>query len=294
MIDMFFGGVMDQMIDWAYVQSVAMFSTFFSMISYMSVELFQLDWIKAIVLFFQYLGWAFYLVGLIVSVFETAIECQSGRGSIKDTALNAIKGFLAVSLFTILPIELYTLAVKLQATITIGITGMGQGYEELIDGIMTEFGETSVDGLASNLASQYMITNALFMLIGLIMFIYAVVKVFFANLKRGGILLTQICVGSLYIFSIPRGYMDGFTSWFKKIIALCITTFLQTTILTIGMLVLRENMILGIGLMLSAGEVPRIAEVYGLDTSTRSNMMGAVHATQTIATTVKTIASVAK
>lgn len=291
---MFFGGVMDQMIDWAYVQSVAMFSTFFSMISYMSVELFQLDWIKAIVLFFQYLGWAFYLVGLIVSVFETAIECQSGRGSIKDTALNAIKGFLAVSLFTILPIELYTLAVKLQATITIGITGMGQGYEELIDGIMTEFGETSVDGLASNLASQYMITNALFMLIGLIMFIYAVVKVFFANLKRGGILLTQICVGSLYIFSIPRGYMDGFTSWFKKIIALCITTFLQTTILTIGMLVLRENMILGIGLMLSAGEVPRIAEVYGLDTSTRSNMMGAVHATQTIATTVKTIASVAK
>ena len=34
----------------------------------------------------------------------------------------------------------------------------------------------------------------------------SVVKVFFANLKRGGILLIQIAVGSLYMFSVPRGY----------------------------------------------------------------------------------------
>ena len=32
---------------------------------------------------------------------------------------------------------------------------------------------------------------------------YAVIKVFFANLKRGGILLIQIAVGSLYMFSVP-------------------------------------------------------------------------------------------
>ena len=33
----------------------------------------------------------------------------------------------------------------------------------------------------------------------LIMMGYAVIKVFFANLKRGGILLIQIAVGSLYM-----------------------------------------------------------------------------------------------
>ena len=55
---------------------------------------------------------------------------------------------------------------------------------------------------------------------------YAVIKVFFSNLKRGGILLIQIAVGSLYMFSIPRGYIDGFTQWMKQVIGLCLTAFL--------------------------------------------------------------------
>ena len=49
---------------------------------------------------------------------------------------------------------------------------------------------------------------------------YAVIKVFFSNLKRGGILLIQISVGSLYMFSVPRGYIDGFIQWCKQIIGL--------------------------------------------------------------------------
>ena len=46
----------------------------------------------------------------------------------------------------------------------------------------------------------------------LVMMGYAVIKCFFANLKRGGILLIQIAVGSLYMFSVPRGYMDDLCS----------------------------------------------------------------------------------
>ena len=42
------------------------------------------------------------------------------------------------------------------------------------------------------------------------------IKVFFANLKRGGILLIQIAVGSLYMFSVPRGYLDGFYQWCSR------------------------------------------------------------------------------
>jgi len=52
----------------------------------------------------------------------------------------------------------------------------------------------------------------------LILMGYAVIKVFFANLKRGGILLIQIAVGSLYMFSVPRGYIDGFVSWCKQVV----------------------------------------------------------------------------
>ena len=107
----------------------------------------------------------------------------------------------------------------------------------------------------------------------IIMMGYAVIKVFFSNLKRGGILLIQISVGSLYMFSVPRGYMDGFVQWCKQIIGLCLTTFLQATILVAGLMVIPDHCLLGLGLMLAAGEVPRICGAFGLDTSTRANIM---------------------
>lgn len=109
---------------------------------------------------------------------------------------------------------------------------------------------------------------------------YAVIKVFFANLKRGGILLIQISVGSLYLFSVPRGYTDGFISWCKQVVGLCLTAFLQAVILTAGLMAVKDHALLGMGLMLSAGEVPRIAGQFGLDTTTRANVTGAFYAAQ--------------
>lgn len=72
------------------------------------------------------------------------------------------------------------------------------------------------------------------MLFFLLAFSYCAIKVFFANIKRGGILLIQIAVGSLYMFSVPRGYTDGFNQWCKQIAAICLTAFLQTTLLFLG------------------------------------------------------------
>jgi hypothetical protein len=123
----------------------------------------------------------------------------------------------------------------------------------------------------------------------IIMMGYAVIKVFFANLKRGGILLIQIAVGSLYMFSVPRGYIDGFVQWCKQIVGLCLTTFLQATILTAGLMVVKDHALLGLGLMLSAGEVPRIAGAFGLDTSTKANVMSAVYTAQAAVNTTRSI-----
>ena len=134
------------------------------------------------------------------------------------------------------------------------------------------------------------ITSPIMGLFIVILMGYAVIKVFFANLKRGGILLIQIAVGSLYMFSVPRGYIDGFIQWTKQIIGLCLTTFLQATILTAGLMVVKDHALLGLGLMLSAGEVPRIAGAFGLDTSTKANVMSAVYTAQAAVNTTRTIA----
>ena len=114
----------------------------------------------------------------------------------------------------------------------------------------------------------------------LILMAYAVIKVFFSNLKRGGILLIQIAVGSLYMFSVPRGYGDGFVQWCKQVIGLCLTAFLQATILVAGLMVFKDHALLGLGLMLSAGEIPRIAGAFGLDTTTKANLTSAVYTAQ--------------
>ena len=127
------------------------------------------------------------------------------------------------------------------------------------------------------------------MLFLIVMMGYSVIKVFFANLKRGGILLIQIAVGSLYMFSVPRGYMDGFYQWCKQVIGLCLTTFLQATILTAGLMVIRDHALLGLGLMISAGEVPRICGAFGLDTSTKANVMSAIYTAQAAVNTTRTV-----
>ena len=115
-------------------------------------------------------------------------------------------------------------------------------------------------------------------------------KIFFANIKRGGILLIQMVVGALYMFSVPRGYTDGFNQWIKQIIALCLTAFLQTTLLFLGLLTFSDNMLLALGIMLAAGEVPRIAQQFGLDSSVKVNMMSVVHATSTAVNMTRSVA----
>ena len=289
--DFLLGSVMDQIIDWAYGQVVGFFGDFFASMGNMGVELFEMSWVQSIVLFFSYLAWALYGVGLVVAAFEVGIEYQTGRANVKDAMLNALKGFLAVGCFTTVPIELYKLSVELQASLTAGITGYGSGIDSLASGIIDSLSGVGVGsvpsvGVFGGLSS---ITNPIMTLFIIIMMGYAIVKCFFSNLKRGGILLIQITVGSLYMFSVPRGYMDGFVQWCKQIVGLCHTTFLQATLLSAGLMVLKDHALLGLGLMLSAGEVPRICGAFGLDTSTRANIMSAVYAAQTAVNTTRTV-----
>ena len=138
------------------------------------------------------------------------------------------------------------------------------------------------------------VTSGLMVIFCLALMAYAVIKVFFANLKRGGILLIQIAVGSLYMFSVPRGYGDGFIQWCKQVVGLCLTAFLQATILVAGLMVFKDHALLGLGLMLSAGEIPRIAGAFGLDTTTRANISSAVYTAQSAVSMARTVVAAAK
>ena len=92
------------------------------------------------------------------------------------------------------------------------------------------------------------------------------------------------------MFSVPRGYADGFNQWMKQIAALCLTAFLQTTLLFLGLITFPDNMLLGLGIMLAANEVPRIAQQFGLDSSVKGNMMSVVHATTTAVNLSRSVA----
>ena len=287
--------VMDALIDWSYGQMIGFLGNFFAEMGNMGVELFDLPWVQAIVLFFSQLAWALFGVGLVVAGFECGIEYASGRGDIQQTALSVIKGFLAVNLFSVVPVRLYALSVTLQGTLTAGIIGADTTISDVAQEIVTELG--TIDSLTGLTAGSYLgfstVTSPIMFLFAIILMAYAVIKVFFANLKRGSILLIQIAVGSLYMFSIPRGFGDGFIQWMKQVIGLCLTAFLQSTILIAGLMVFKDHALLGLGLMLSAGEVPRIAGTFGLDTTTRANIMSAVYTAQAAVSTTRTLVQAA-
>ena len=277
-MDLAVDGVLDQFCDWIYGKLISFFGDFFSMINLMGAELFELNWIKGILLFFNYFAWALYIVGIVVAVFDTAIEAQRGKGNLQDVGLNIIKGFFAVSLFTIVPIDLYIFCINLSNGLIGAIAGMTESEGKL--GAIA----TMILGGFETPVSNIVVAIVFVILIG-----YAVIKVFFANLKRGGILLTMMATGSLYMFSVPRGYTDGFISWCKQVVALCLTAFLQTIVLIAGLVTYNTNMLLGIGLMLSSTEVPRIAQNFGLDTSMRFNVMSTVYSVNSVANMTRNI-----
>lgn len=283
--------VLDDIIDWIYSQIIGFLGNFFAEMGNMGAELFTMSWVQSIVLFFSYLTWALYGTGLVVSAFECGIEYSSGRGNVKEAMLNALKGFLAVSLFTTVPVRLYELAISLQSEFTAGLTGYGSGsIGQVATEALQDFNAIeSLSEMSGSLMGFGSITSPIMVLFSIILMAYAVIKVFFANLKRGGILLIQIAVGSLYMFSVPRGYTDGFVQWCKQIIGLCLTAFLQAIILIAGLMVFRDHALLGLGLMLSAGEIPRIAGTFGLDTTTRANIMSAVYTAQAAVNTTRTV-----
>ncbi len=273
-----------EFIRWIYNAIFDAMADLFSGINNMGAEIFNLGWVTAVIRLFTLLGWSLFVAGVAMAVFDLAIESQNGRTSVKTTALNVLKGFFACSLIGIVPVELYKFCVSLQNTFSHELIRIFTGS------INASFGSFVMESLFFGLSPTFGTNSLLLSLLTLIAFCYCVIKIFFANIKRGGILLIQICVGELYMFSLPRGYADGFWQWCKQVVAICLTSFLQTTLLFLGLMTFQNNMLMGLGIMLAASEVPKIAQQFGLDSSVRFNVSSVVYTTSSAVNMARTLA----
>ena len=276
--------IFQAMLSWLYETIYGAIADFFELMGNMGAEIFDLDWVKATVQLFTLFGWSLFVAGVVVAIFDVAIEYQNGRANPKTTALNILKGFFACSLIGVVPIELYKFCISLQNIFSHDLAALGG--QQSLELNVTAKGILVGSFFAGNMSSQL----GLMSLLCMIAFAYCVIKIFFQNIKRGGILLVQMAVGALYMFSVPRGYTDGFTQWIKQVAAICLTAFMQTTLLYLGLMTFPQNMLLGLGIMLAANEVPKIAQQFGLDTSVRVNMMSVVHASSTAVNLTRTLA----
>lgn len=261
-VDTVTDAIWDVMFEWLFNLIYGGVAKLFEFINETTSDIFSLEWVQAFIALFHSLAWMLFICGIVVAVFDTAIAYESGQNNIKNTCLNVLKGFFAVNLVTVLPPLLYSFCTNLQGSFAADL--------------LSSFVDSTTDTVAqSGLSVIYALSSdiSLFNLFFILLFGYCVIKVVFANIKRGGVLICQIAVGSLYMFSVPRGFTDGFYGWCKQVIATCLTAFLQTTILYLGLLTYTQHALLSVGICLSATEVPKIAQMFGLDTSVKLNMV---------------------
>ena len=171
---------MGNLMDWFYGQIVGFLGNFFAVMGLMGVELFELTWVQSVVTFFSQLGWALFAVSVVICCFEFGLDYSTGRGNIQQTAMNILKGFLAVSLFSTVPVRLYELSVTLQGTFTAEITGLGTSIAEVGRQIIEDFAAmTSLSDMTG--APDFgmaVLTSPIMLIFCVIAMGYATIKVF--------------------------------------------------------------------------------------------------------------------
>ena len=159
--------------DWVYKQIIGFLANFFAEMGNMGAEMFEMSWVQSIVLFFSYLAWILYAVGFVVACAECGLEYSSGRADVKGTAMNLIKGFMAVSLFSVVPVKLYELCVSLQANFGYAISGAGASFGTVAGNIIDELTvENFVDFATTHVGGFGSVTSPIMVLFCIILMAY--------------------------------------------------------------------------------------------------------------------------
>lgn len=252
---------LESIFEWILQQLVG--TAFSFLLGHMSSDgllIFDLEPVKLIINGFYKVGLALWGMGIVVAVFDIAIQYGHGRGTPQDLMLNYVRSYLAALLFTVLPIPFY----KLMLT---------AGWK--IGGAMTTGGDPFADGFAeawTRLDTMHMGLMLSF-IFGLVFLIVAILN-YFSFIKRSFYLFFLVCVGCLYMASIPRGYTDGFTSWCKQVIGLCFGSFLQMVGLGICLWLINDKtFLIGIVGLFGTLAVDRLMQSFG-GASGQTNLSG--------------------
>lgn len=317
---MFASSSLEEIYHYIYYQVVSLATTMLDDVNGLTVDLFSNPVISAILNFFGMLAWGLGLLGAGIAVMDFCVSYRTGGGgSFLGTGMNMLRLLVALLTFTTIPVLVFQFSMDIYGYVraaavgsmsgtSVSITDLAKGaidsmfksvYGVLptsqITGGIWSFLKQLQDGFqGTDITDAAFSTNAdWWSLIQLVMLVWAIFKIFFGNLKRGGILLVQVCVGSLHMLSLARGYTDGFNAWCKQVTATCFTAFVQNLLYLLALIMIQDaeatSLYFGLGLMLVAAEVPRIAQMFGLDTSTRGNIGSVVHSASSFMMIVRQI-----
>ena len=151
------GSIWGVFMNWLYTSVYNALADFFTMMTELGANLFDLSWVQAALKFFSLFGWGLFIAGLAVAIFDIAIEYQSmGRINIKRQILPFLYGLLAVNLFTVVPVQLFRFAVNLQNTFAkdlVGeVVGMNVNFDLLSHQALTIIGVPGISTKNSLLA----------------------------------------------------------------------------------------------------------------------------------------------
>lgn len=226
--------------------------TIISSITNSSSSVFNYSWFKVTASLFSRFGMLMFAVGVVLTFVDAGIEYRRRGIDLSGTMLNLGKGLIAVGLFAAIPVPLFNFCTNIQSVI-LDTLAIEWNFQETVD------------------ALQELLTSEGVLIIMIVIMIVLIFLIYLDSLKRGGILLVLICIGSLHMISVPRGYLDNFYSWCKQVIALCLTVLLQNLLLFCGLMIVPTQVFLGLGVMFAAKEVPRICAQFGLDTSVKAS-----------------------
>ena len=76
------GQIWNTMMQWLYETVYTAVADFFALMGNMGADIFNLSWVQATVELFTLFGWALFVAGVVVAIFDVAIEYQIGIADI--------------------------------------------------------------------------------------------------------------------------------------------------------------------------------------------------------------------
>lgn len=226
-----------------------------SYLSGASVDLFSNILVTNVLALFDYLGYILLAIGTLFAIANVCITYhETGAIEVHLMIVNIIKAIIAIIFLQVGTIQLYELSNTLNSLVSQIVSTTD--YNATVDNISSTLNN-------SQLGAMWIFLLALFALGAIIVCLLQI-------MKRGGMYMAQIIIGYLYIFSIPSGNTQGFFEWCRQTVAIALTNVVQTALLFIGMNLMAKDItkiFLGVGVILAASAVEKIAGRYGMSTN---------------------------